>query len=671
MRLAVDETLARQCVNTVKFLAADAVEKAASGHPGMPMGAADMAFVLWSRFLRYDPRDPQWADRDRFVLSAGHGCMLLYGLLHLSGYELPLSELEAFRQWGSRTPGHPEFGHTPGVEATTGPLGQGIGNAVGMALAARMLQARLPAEGGFHPVSHRVFVIASDGDLMEGVSGEASSLAGHLRLGNLIVLYDDNRITIEGETGLAFSEDVARRYEGYGWHVQRAAGHDHEAVAAAIEAAIRERERPSLIVCRTHIAHGAPTKQDSAEAHGAPLGADEVRAAKERAGWPLEPPFYVPQQVRAFFRERSARGTAEHESWAAQFERWRAAHPRAAELWDALRERRVPADITARLLEAAPPGDDATRNHSGKVLQKVAELVPAVIGGSADLAPSTKTLIQGSPSVGPGRYEGRNLHFGVREHAMGAILNGILYYGAFRPFGATFLVFSDYMRPPIRLAALAKLPAIYVFTHESIFVGEDGPTHQPVEHACALRLIPNLHVFRPADGFETALAWGMALERGDGPSALLLTRQKVRAIERQGQGPLADPRRGAYVVRGDGIPEVVLAATGSELHLAVAAGEALQAEGRRVRVVSIPCLEVFLAQDEAYRKALFPRGIPVATIEAGRTEPWRILAGPDGLTIGVDRFGASAPAEVLAETYGLTPLQVTSRIRAWLAGLGR
>ncbi len=664
MTAASDPELSREIVDTIKFLAVDAVEKAKSGHPGMPMGAADAAFVLWSRFLRYDPKAPDWPDRDRFVLSAGHGCMLLYALLHLSGYDLGAADLKAFRQWGSRTPGHPEFGHTVGVEATTGPLGQGVGNAVGMALAARMMAARFNTED-FKPVSRRIFVLASDGDLMEGVSGEASSLAGHLELSNLIVLYDDNHVTIEGNTQLAFSENADLRYEAYGWFVQRVDGHDHEAIARALELAISEGDRPSFIACRTHIAHGAVTKQDSEKSHGSPLGPDEVRATKEKAGWPLEPTFLVPEPVRGFFKARADEGAALRTAWEARFAEWRKAHPDKAALWDAIANRTVPSEITARLLEAAPAGAAATREHGQAVLQKAAELVPSLVGGAGDLAPSTLTVVAGSPSVAPGRYDGRNLHFGIREHAMGAVLNGIVYHGGFRPYGATFLVFSDYMRPAIRLAALAGLPVIYAFTHDSIFLGEDGPTHQPVSHAWALRVIPNLRVFRPADGIETALAWGMALERTTGPTAILLTRQKVPPIERGATADLAVMRRGAYLVAGEARPDAIVAATGSEVHLAMAAREDLAGD-QRINVVSVPCLEIFLEQDPSYRDRLFPEGVRVATIEAGVTEPWRILTGRDGLRIGIDRFGASAPASVLAKEFGFTPQAVADRIREWL-----
>jgi transketolase len=666
MTVTRDTQLARKAVNTIKFLAVDAVQQANSGHPGMPMGAADAAFVLWSRFLRYDPTTPDWPDRDRFVLSAGHGCMLLYALLHLSGYDLSLDDLRDFRQWDSKTPGHPEFGHTVGVEATTGPLGQGISNAVGMALGSQMTAARFNGKGSFDPVSHRIFVLASDGDMMEGISGEASSIAGHLRLGNLIVLYDDNRITIEGETKLTFSENVSQRYEAYGWHTQQVDGHDHEALARAIEAARGESARPSLIACRTHIAHGSPNKQDTADSHGAPLGDEEIRATKERAGWPLEPTFHVPDEVKTFFAERAERGASLRSVWDESFSAWRKEDADRAGEWDAIWDRTIPADITDKLIEAAPDGDGATRGHSGAVLQAAAKHVPSLVGGSADLAPSNKSVIKDSPAVTPGEFGGRNLHFGIREHAMGAMLNGMLYHGAFRPYGATFLVFADYMRPSIRLAALSKLPAIYVFTHDAIFVGEDGPTHEPIEHAFSLRVIPNVHVYRPADGFETALAWGAALERKDGPTALLLTRQKVPAIRREARGELADPRRGAYLVAGDDRPDAVVAGTGSELQLALAARESLAGEGKRINVVSVPCLELFLQQDEAYRKRLFPAGVPKATIEAGRTDPWKVLSGADGLNLGIDHFGASAPASVLAEKFGMTADQATRRIRTWL-----
>lgn len=664
MTTTLDQRLAEKAVHTIKFLAVDAVEQANSGHPGMPMGAADIGFVLWTRFLRHDPTVPDWADRDRFVLSAGHGCMLLYSLLHLSGYDLPMSELKQFRQWGSATPGHPEFGHTVGVEATTGPLGQGISNAAGMALAAKMLAARFNGVGDFDPIRHRVFTIASDGDVMEGISGEAGSLAGHLKLGNLVALYDDNRITIEGQTSLAFSEDVGARYESYGWHVQHVDGHDHEEIAGAIERALAEAERPSLIACRTHIAHGSPAKQDTADSHGSPLGAEEVRAAKEAAGWPTDKLFHVPDDVRDFFRSQAEEGAALRTAWEEKMTAWRGAHPERAEAWDAVWSHACPEGLADDLLEAAPTGAGATRAHSGAVIQVAAEKLPGLVGGSADLAPSTKTWIKESPAIGPGEYAGRNIHFGVREHAMGAIVNGMLYHGAFRPFGATFLIFSDYMRASVRLSALSGLPAIWVFTHDSIYVGEDGPTHEPVEQAWSLRLIPNLHVYRPADGYETALAWGMALTRTDGPTALLLSRQKLPPVVREARGEIADPRRGAYLVAGDDSPDLVLAATGSEVALASAARDLLAADGKKANLVSIPCLEVAREQDPLHWKRLFPAGVPVVTVEAGCTEPWKSVAGRDGLTIGIDRFGASAPGNVIADHLGLTPEAVVEKIRA-------
>lgn len=666
MTVATDEKLNRLAIDTIKFLAVDAVEEANSGHPGMPMGAAEMAFVLWSRFLRFDPDAPDWQDRDRFVLSAGHGCMLLYSMLHLTGYPLTLEDLKAFRQWGSKTPGHPEFGHTVGVEATTGPLGQGISNAVGMALGRQMLTARFNGGDGFRPVNHRIFTICSDGDLMEGVSGEACSLAGHLKLGHLIALYDDNEITIEGGTNLAFSENALQRYESYGWHVARVDGHDTDAIGQAVEAAVAERERPSLIACRTVIAHGAPNKQGSSGAHGSPLGAEETQAAKKAAGWPLEPKFHVPQEVRALFAARAKAGKDLQGSWTKAFKQWRGEHKELAEEWDAVHSWKAPAGLTDELLRDAPTKADATRNHSGNVLQQAAARMPGLIGGSADLSPSNKSDIKSSTSIQAGAYDGRILHFGVREHGMGAMINGMLYHGAFRPFAATFLVFSDYMRGSIRVAALSKIPAIYIFTHDSIFVGEDGPTHEPIEHAFALRSIPNLNVFRPSDGFETALAWGAALERQDGPTALLLTRQSLPPTERTAKGDVADPKRGAYLVAGDDVPDAVVAATGSEVHLAMAARETLAGEGKKLNVVSIPCLEIFRRQGADYAAKLFPAGVRVATVEAGITWPWEGLAGKDGLTIGIDRYGASAPYAVVGAKFGFTPEAVTDKIRRWL-----
>jgi len=668
--------LEQQCVNTIKFLSADAVEKAKSGHPGTPMGAADMAFVLWSRFLKFDPADPHWVGRDRFVLSAGHASMLLYSLLHLYECGLPMEEIERFRQWGSRTPGHPEAGPTAGVEATTGPLGQGFGNGVGMALAQKMLRARLPNLGTL--LDHRVFGIVSDGDLMEGVSGEAASLAGYWRLGNLVYLYDDNHISIEGPTGLAFLEDVARRFDAYGWWTRRVDGHDRRAVEAALAEAVAQDERPALLLARTVIGKGAPTKEGTEKAHGEPLGAEELKRAKEAAGWPVEPPFFVPPDVRRYFHDEAEAKRRERSAWNARLEAARREHPREASDWDRYWKRELPADLADRLAAAVNDKESlATRAWSGKVLQAAAEAVPSLVGGSADLGPSTVTDIKSAPQVvrrgldpdAPVDFGGRTLHFGVREHAMGTVVNGLAYYGAFIPFGATFLVFSDYMRPPIRLAALTGLRSIFVFTHDSVFLGEDGPTHQPVEHAPALRLIPNLHVWRPADGLETAMAWAGAIGRAGGPSALLLTRQKVPALARAAGFDRALIARGGYVLleAEGGKPTVVLVATGSEVGLAASARDELQSRGIRARVVSVPCVEIFEAEPEIYRRSVLPDGVPTVVLEAARTEPWAALVGKEALRIGLSRFGASAPAEVIGKELGFTPDSVAARITRWLA----
>jgi len=667
--------LEQQCVNTIKFLSADAVEKAKSGHPGTPMGAADMAFVLWSRFLSFDSSDPHWVNRDRFVLSAGHASMLLYSLLHLYEFGLSMEEIKQFRQWGSRTPGHPEAGHTPGVEATTGPLGQGFGNGVGLALAQQMLRARLPHMGAL--LDHRVFGIVSDGDLMEGVSSEAASLAGYWGLGNLVYLYDDNHISIEGSTGLTFTEDVARRFDAYGWWTRRIDGNDRRAVEGALTEAIAQTERPALILARTIIGKGAPTKEGTEKAHGEPLGADELRRAKESAGWPLEPSFLVPPEVGKFFQEEAAAKRKARAAWDARLERARRDYPEEAELWDRYWKRELPADLLDRLTSAVSGGDSlATRAWSGKVIQAAAAAIPSLVGGSADLSPSTATDIQGSPGVtrlkldpkAPVEFGGRTLHFGVREHAMGTIVNGLAYYGAFIPFGATFLVFSDYMRPAIRLAALTGLRSLFVFTHESVFLGEDGPTHQPIEQTPSLRLIPNLHVWRPADGLETAMAWGSALARSGGPTALLLTRQKVPALSRPDGFNRSEIARGGYVLTEaeGGKPVVILAATGSEVGLAVRAREELATRGIRARVVSIPCVELFLAEPEEYRIQVLPEETPTVVLEAARTEPWASIVGKEALRIGISRFGASAPAEVIAKELGFTPEAVATRIARWL-----
>ena len=660
-------TLDRLTANTIRFLAADAVEKAQSGHPGMPMGMADIATVLWLRFLRYQPNDPNWPDRDRFVLSNGHGSMLLYSMLHLAGYDLPLSELQRFRQIGSRTPGHPEHGVTVGVETTTGPLGQGFGNAVGLALAQKMLAARV-GDAQFSPATWRVFGFCGDGDLMEGVASEAASLAGHWGLGNLVFVYDANRISIEGSTDLAFTEDVGARFLAYGWHVDHVDAHEPEAVEAALERAVLEKERPSLIVARSHIGYGAPKKQDSREAHGEPLGAEELAGAKQALGWPESPSFLVPDEVRERFAARAAELRPDYERWQRDFAAWRARDPGGAKLWDALTSRAVPADLLETLVAKAPTGAAATRAHGNAVLQQAAALVPALAGGSADLEPSTKTAIKGSPAIRKGDFSGRNFHFGVREHGMAAIANGMALSGAFIPYGSSFLIFTDYCRPAIRLSALMKQQVIWVFTHDSVFLGEDGPTHEPIEQLSSLRLIPNLLVIRPADGPETAAAWGTALARRDGPTLLALTRQNLPPLERPAGWTAADLARGGYVLREATGDTVTLIATGSEVSLAVDAAKWLEAKGRSVRVVSMPAPQRFLEQDAAWRDRVLPPGGRRVSIEAAATGLWRGLVGDNGLTIGIDTFGESAPLAQIREHFGFTPEKVGERVLAWWGG---
>jgi transketolase len=657
----------RLAINTLKTLAIDAVEKARSGHPGTPMGAADYAFFLWTRHLRFDPSDPEWADRDRFILSAGHASMLLYALLHLSGYGLTLDDLKQFRQWESRTPGHPEYGCAPGVETTTGPLGQGLGNSVGMAIASRMLAARFNTADD-PLVSHRIWTLVSDGDLMEGIGSEAASIAGHLGLGNLTLIYDDNRITIEGSTDLAFSEDVGRRFEAYGFRVWHIDGHDHGQILQALSEAGAETARPGFIVARTHIANGSPGKHDSAEAHGSPLGADEVRATKRNLGWPESPEFLVPEGARAPFQEAAARGRRAHEEWTRRFEAWSRAHPERRAEWDRYRERRVPEEILPRLLESlpTPPKPEATRSLAGHILQTAAALVPSLVGGSADLEPSTKTFIKGSEAIRRGDFGGRNFHFGVREHGMGAILNGLSLHGGPIPYGATFLIFSDYMKPAIRLAALMRRQVIYVFTHDSIFLGEDGPTHQPIEQLAGLRAIPNLRVIRPADGPETAMAWALALRRKEGPTALVLTRQSVPPLPRpQGFGPESMLRGGYLLAEPGGAPgttRLTLVGTGSEVAPLLEVQGILAGKGIAARVVSMPCPEIFLEQPGSYRHAVLPPETRTVVVEAARPFGWERVAGRDGLIIGLDRFGASAPAKVLADKLGFTGPRLAERI---------
>jgi len=656
--------LEQVAVNTIRFLAADGVEKANSGHPGMPMGMADVAYVVWTKFLRYQPQDPLWPNRDRFVLSAGHGSMLHYALLHLAGYEVSMDDLQHFRQLGSITPGHPERGLTPGIETTTGPLGQGLGNAVGMALGSRMLGARL-APGGTTPIDYRVFCIAGDGDMMEGVASEAASLAGHWGLGNLLVYYDDNRITIEGDTSLAFSEDVGRRFEAYGWAVEYVSAYDRAGIAAATERRLADASRPGLVVTRSHIGYGAPTKQDTRGAHGEPLGADELAAAKRALGWPESPSFLVPDEVRGLFERRAEALRPAYDAWQDGLQRRRAADTAFRDTWDALMTSRLPDDLWARLLTAAPRKAGATRAHGNAVLQVAAAAIPSLVGGSADLEPSTKTAIAGSPSVQRGTLDGRNFHFGVREHGMGAIANGLASTGALIPYVSSFLVFTDYCRPALRLSALMKSHVIWVFTHDSVFLGEDGPTHQPIEHLTALRAIPNVLVIRPADGVETAAAWALALERRDGPTLIALTRQNTPAIEWPAAIDAAALRRGGYVLRDAARDAITLIATGSEVGVALEAAKLLEPRDLAVRVVSMPAPQAFLAQDAAWRDTVLPPGGRRVSLEAGATDYWWRFVGHNGLAIGIDTFGESAPAADIAKHFGLTPEAVAKRIEDW------
>ncbi|NLN07593.1 MAG: transketolase [Firmicutes bacterium] len=653
-------------INTIRFLAVDAIEKANSGHPGLPLGGAPMAYVLWSRFLKHCPQDPDWPDRDRFVLSAGHGSMLLYALLHLFGYDVSLEDLKQFRQWGSKTPGHPEYGHTAGVETTTGPLGQGFANAVGMAIAEQRLAAEFNRPG-FELVNHYTYVYAGDGCLMEGVAAEAASLAGHLKLGRLICLYDDNEITIDGSTEVAFTEDVALRFRAYGWHVERVAdGTNTEAIAAAIRKAQAETERPSLIMVRTTIGYGSPNKQGKASSHGAPLGEEEVRLTKRNLGWPEDKTFYVPEEVREHFRELAGRLQQAKAEWDKLFTAYREKYPEAAAAWVAWHDKKIPEDLEndERLWRFDKPM--ATRSASGQVMQVIAEYLPNLMGGSADLNASTKTYLSGRGDFQAQNRKGNNLFFGVREHAMGAVANGLALHGGLRPFVSTFFVFVDYMRPPVRLAALMGLPVIYVFTHDSIGVGEDGPTHQPVEQLAGLRSIPNLYVLRPADGRETASAWLTALRRTDGPTALILSRQDLPQLA--GSGRPAE--KGAYVIspeKGEQ-PALIIMASGSEVQLALEAQAALWKQDIDTRVVSMVSWELFLAQDEAYREEVLPAAVKKRlAVEAGRAMGWQQFTGCEGAVIAMEQFGASAPGEVLMEKYGFTVKNIVRKALELLA----
>lgn len=680
-----DAALDNLCINTIRVLSMDAVQKANSGHPGLPMGAAAMAYVLWTRFLKFNPHDPLWPDRDRFVLSAGHGSMLLYSLLHLTGYDLPLDEIKRFRQWGSRTPGHPERSlHTPGVEVSTGPLGQGFGNGVGMAIAEAWLASHFNRPG--HTlVNHYTYALVSDGDLMEGVAAEAASLAGHLRLGKLIYLYDQNHITLAGATDLTFTEDVARRFEAYGWHTRGVPdGNDTDDVDAALREAQAETGRPSLLLVRTHIGYGSPKKQDTFHAHGAPLGEEEVAATKKALGWPTTDAFFLPPEAVSHFRQAITQGATDQQAWQRRLDAYRSAYPAEAAEWDQVMGGRLPADFAAGL-PAWKPEDKpvSTRVAGGQVLNALAQRIPNIIGGSADLNPSTNTALkeQGDfqpPDDTPGisgavggtwGHAGRNLAFGVREHGMGAIVNGMAAHGGILPFSATFFVFSDYMKPAIRLGALMELRVVYVFTHDSIAVGEDGPTHEPIEHLAGLRAIPGLTVIRPADANETAEAWVIAVQRST-PTLLVLSRQNLSILDRS-HSQEAGVARGAYILAEaeGGAPEVLLIGTGSEVDLCVKAQLRLKELGVHTRVVSLPSWELFAEQENSYRERVLPAAVQKrVTIEAAASLGWERFAGTEGTIIGIDHFGASAPGEEVMKRFGFTAERVTA---AALRLLGR
>ncbi len=654
------------CVNTIRMLSVDCIEKANSGHPGMPMGAATMAYVLWTRFLRHNPANPDWPDRDRFVLSAGHGSMLLYSLLHLTGYDLSLEELKNFRQWDSKTPGHPEFYITAGVETTTGPLGQGFANGVGMAIAEGYLATRFNRPD-HEVVNHYIYGIVSDGDLMEGVSHEAASLAGHLKLGRIIYLYDDNLISIDGSTDLSFTEDRIARFKAYGWHVQRVEdGNDMEAIETAIRAAQEEDARPSLISVRTHIGYGSPNKQDTSSAHGEPLGAEEIKLTKKNLDWPLEPAFFIPEEAQNHFHKALEKGEALEKEWRDRFEAYEKAHPELALQWRRWIKGELPDGWDNELTSfPADAKGTATRAVSGTVLNAVAQMLPNLIGGSADLTPSNKTFIKGAEVFQGGQFEGRNFHFGVREHGMGAVMNGMALHGGLLPYGGTFLVFADYMRPPIRLAAMMGLKVIYIFTHDSIGLGEDGPTHQPVEHLAALRAIPNLIVLRPCDANETVEAWRFALEQKEGPVVLALTRQSVPVLDREAFASADGLHRGAYVLNPsceEKNPDVILIGTGSEVHIALEAADRLQEKGITPRVVSMPSWELFDRQPAMYQGRVLPSTVkPRVAVEAGIAQGWHRFLGEKGEFVGISRFGASAPYKTLYEKFGITAERVVEK----------
>jgi len=655
--------------NTIRFLAVDAVEKAKSGHPGTPMGSAEIAYVLWMRHMRYNPKNPDWPNRDRFLLSAGHASMLQYAMLYLTGYDLTLEDIKQFRQLGSKTPGHPEYGLTPGIEATTGPLGQGFGMGVGMAIAERYLRNYFNRDG--HDIlDYYIYELCSDGDMMEGVSSESASLAGHLKLNRLIYIYSDNRISIEGSTDLTFTEDVSNRFRAYRWFVQDINGEDVTQIDRALNAAKDQKEKPSLIHARTHIGYGSPNKQDTKEAHGEPLGEEEVKLTKENLGWPLDPTFYVPDDVLAYMRSAVERGSRWEEEWHESMEEYGLEHPDLANrFWQGM-DRRLPDGWEKNIPSVGKPGEEmATRDASGQVMNAIAPALPFFIGGAADLSPSTKTCLMGFGDFEPGEV-GRNFHFGVREHAMGTALNGMALTKPIIPFGGTFLIFSDYMRPSVRIAAIMKAHVIYVFTHDSIFLGEDGTTHQPIEHLASLRAMPNMTVIRPADASETPFAWKMALENQDGPVSLILTRQKLPVLDREQLASAEMLERGAYTLwqSGDGKPEIILMATGSEVHITLDGARMLADEGVNVRVVNMPCWELFEKQSGDYREEVLPPNVlPRLAVEAASPTGWHKYVGACGDVLGMTEFGRSAPAKDLAKFFGFTPDNIVTRAKAVLS----
>ncbi|MFL5639393.1 MAG: transketolase [Gemmatimonadaceae bacterium] len=644
------------CINAIRVLAMDAVQKADSGHPGTPMALAPLAYVLWTQHLRYNPADPKWLNRDRFVLSAGHASMLLYSVLYLTGYDLTIDDIKQFRQWESRTPGHPEYGYTPGVETTTGPLGQGVGNAVGMAVAEAHMGAVFNRDQKI--IDHHVYFIASDGDMMEGVSHESASFAGHAKLGKLIGFYDDNHITIEGDTALTFSDDTGRRFEAYGWHVQHVAdANDLGALNRAIDAAKSERSKPSLIVVRSHIGYGSPHKHDTAEAHGSPLGQDEITLTKQALGYPSQEAFYVAPEALRYWRDAGKQRAKAQDDWKKTYDAYKTANPGLEKEL----QRRLRGDLPDGWEDAIPvftakDGNVASRAASGVVINAIGKKIPELMGGSADLASSTNTIIKGEPSFSADNYAGRNFHFGIREHGMGSIMNGISLFGGIIPYGATFLIFSDYMRPPVRLACIMERHVIYVYTHDSIGLGEDGPTHQPIEQLSALRAIPDMTVIRPADASETAEAWRAALKHREGPVALVLTRQKLSFIDRSKYAAASGLARGAYVLAdpGGGAPQVVLMSSGSEVALILDAQKKLEADGIRARAVSMPSHELFARQDQSYRDSVLPKGVKRIAMEAAHPMSWYKWVGNDGMILGLDRFGASAPAAEIYKHLGIT-----------------